>query len=55
MKCNVKGYIHERGMWNRCDGCVSHALKNMSKDYSTLEKKTLNVLSPGWKNQGRCH
>ena len=25
VKCNVlKGYVHVRGMWRRCDGCVSH-------------------------------
>ena len=25
VKCNVlKGYVHMRGMWRRCDGCVSH-------------------------------
>ena len=25
VKCNVlKGYVHVRGMWRRCNGCVSH-------------------------------
>ena len=24
VKCNVKGYVHVRKIWKRCDGCLSH-------------------------------
>ena len=22
MKCSVKGYVHVREIWKKCDGCV---------------------------------
>ena len=44
VKCNVKGYIHVREIWNRCDRCVSH-IYHMSEATTHLFFMSVIIMS----------